>query len=155
MTRLEFLQEIFKFFGKNDEDLLRTYDMALTTRDNIDWGKLYKKIITEAESRYLPAPKWFIGMFPSCIKYEQGQYRYDNGTGVLRLKDEKLKARTGYNRFYVFDMWHTTHTIDEIYNHFKAKYGSKFIDFKYYPEEFSIIGRKIFDHNMQQCGVIE
>lgn len=135
MTRLEFLQEIFKFFGKKDDDLLKTYDIALTTKDNIDWQKLYKKVITEAESRYLPAPKWFLGMMPSFIITEPGQYKYDDGTGVLKLKD----------RFYVFDMWHVTHTIDEIYNHYKNKYGESFISFKYYPPNFKVIGRKIFD----------
>ena len=155
MTRLEFLKEIFKFFAKNDEDLLKTYDIALTTRDNIDWEKLYKKVITEAESRYLPAPSWFIAKFPNCIKYEEGQYRFDNGTGVLLIKDDKLKQRTGHNRYYVYDMWHTTHTIDEICKNFKSKYGNQFISFKYYPEEFSIIGNKVFDHNMELCEVIE
>ena len=136
MTRLEFLQEIFKFFGKKDEDLLRTYDIALTTKDNIDWQKLYKKVITEAESRYLPAPKWFLGMMPSFIITEPGQYRYDAGQSVLRLTD----------RFYVFDMWHVTRTLEEIANHYKNKYGSSFVSFKYYPPEFTIMGRNIYHY---------
>lgn len=136
MTRLEFLQEIFKFFGKKDEDLLRTYDIALTTKDNIDWDKLYKKVITEVESRYLPAPKWFLGMMPSFIITEPGQYRYDDGQSVLRLTD----------RFYVFDMWHVTRTIEEIGNYYKNKYGRSFVSFKYYPPEFTIIGSNIYHY---------
>ena len=155
MTRLKFLQEVFKFFGKNDEDLLRTYDIALTTKENIDWDKLYKKVLTEAESRYLPAPSWFISKFPNCIKIDDGDYRYEGGIGVLLLKDEKLKKRTGHNRFYTFDFWHTTHTLEEIENNFKNKYGNKFISFKYYPAGYSVISNRIFDNNMQQCGVIE
>lgn len=134
MNRIEFLQEIFKFFGKKDEDLLRTYDIALTTKDDIDWQKLYKKVITEAESRYLPAPKWFLSMMPSFVITKPGQYRYDDGTGVLRLTD----------RFYVFDMWHVTHTIEQISNHYKNKYGSNFISFVYYPPEFTVMGRNIY-----------
>lgn len=135
MNREEFLRNIFSFFGKNDEDLLRTYDLALTTREQIDWDKLYKKVITEVVSRYLPAPSWFIAMFPCCPLKVDGQYKYDSGTGVLRLKD----------RFYVFDMWHTTHTTEEISRNFKNKYEGNFISFKYYPENFKIIGRNIFD----------
>lgn len=134
MTRIEFLKEIFKFFGKNDEELLKAYDMALTTKDKIDWDKLYKKVITSVESRYLPAPKWFISLLPNYIIQDEGQYRYDDGQSVLRLTD----------RFYVFDMWHVTRTIEEIANHYKNKYGSSFVSFKYYPPEFTIIGRNIY-----------
>lgn len=136
MTRLEFLREIFNFFGKKDEDLLRAYDIALTTKNNIDWQGLYKKVITEAESRYLPAPKWFLSMMPSFVITNPGQYRYEDGQSVLRLTD----------RFYVFDMWHVTRTIEEIANHYKNKYGSSFVSFKYYPPEFTIMGRNIYHY---------
>jgi hypothetical protein len=136
LTRLEFLREIFKFFGKNDEELLKAYDMALTTKDKIDWDKLYKKVITSVESRYLPAPKWFISLLPNYIIQDKGQYRYDDGQSVLRLTD----------RFYVFDMWHVTRTIEEIANHYKNKYGSNFVSFKYYPPEFTIMGRNIYHY---------
>jgi hypothetical protein len=130
------LKEIFKFFGKNDEELLKAYDMALTTKDKIDWDKLYKKVITSVESRYLPAPKWFISLLPNYIIQDKGQYRYDDGQSVLRLTD----------RFYVFDMWHVTRTIEEIANHYKNKYGSSFVSFKYYPPEFTIMGRNIYHY---------
>lgn len=155
MTRLEFLRRIFSFFGKNDEELLKTYDVALTTRQSIDWDKLYKKVLTEAESRYLPPPKWFIGMFPSCVKLDEGCYTFDSGTGVLTLKDEKRKKHTGHNRFYVFDMWHTTHTLKEIIDNFKNQYGKSFMSFRVYPAGYSVINNRIYDNNMQQCGVIE
>jgi hypothetical protein len=136
LTRIEFLKEIFKFFGKNDEELLKAYDMALTTKDKIDWDKLYKKVITSVESRYLPAPKWFISLLPNYIIQDKGQYRYDDGQSVLRLTD----------RFYVFDMWHVTRTIEEIANHYKNKYGSSFVSFKYYQPEFTIMGRNIYHY---------
>lgn len=136
MTRIEFLKEIFKFFGKNDEELLKAYDMALTTKDKIDWDKLYKKVITSVESRYLPAPKWFISLLPNYIIQDEGQYRYDDGQSVLRLKD----------RFYVFDMWHVNKTLEEIERHYKNKYGSSFVSFKYYPPEFTIMGRNIYHY---------
>lgn len=144
MTRLEFLQEIFKFFGKKDDELLKTYDIALTTRDNIDWQKLYKKVITEAESRYLPAPKWFLGMMPSFIITELGQYKYDNGNIVYVLRDDARKKRTGHHLFYTVPLWHETRTISEIEKLYRQKYGERLLSFKYYPENYRIIGNKIY-----------
>lgn len=136
MTRIEFLKEIFKFFGKNDEELLKAYDMALTTKDKIDWDKLYKKVITSVESRYLPAPKWFISLLPSYVVYDEGQYKYSGGTGVLKLT----------YRFYTYPMDMAEHTISEYFDNFKKKYGSSFVSFKYYPPEFTIMGRNIYHY---------
>lgn len=134
MNREEFLRKVFNFFGKNDENLLKTYEIALTTKEQTDWDKLFNKVITEAESRYLPAPKWFIEKMPLCRLEQVGQYKYDSGTSVLKLKD----------RFYTYDMWHVTHTLEEIERNFKKKYGDNFVSFKYYPDEYTIIGNKIY-----------
>lgn len=62
MTRLDFLNSIFIFFKvkEDDQELKNIYQDALTTKKTIDWFKMYKSVITTAESRYLPAPKWFI-----------------------------------------------------------------------------------------------
>jgi hypothetical protein len=43
-------------------------------------------------------------------------------------------------------MWHVTRTIEEIANHYKNKYGSSFVSFKYYPPEFTIMGRNIYHY---------
>ena len=59
MLRSDFIDEIFTFFKCKDNDLKRAYDLAFTVKEPIDWDKLYRIVINEAESRYLPAPKWF------------------------------------------------------------------------------------------------
>lgn len=62
MTRLDFLNSIFIFFKVKEEntELKNIYQDALTTKKTIDWFKMYKSVITTAESRYLPPAKWFI-----------------------------------------------------------------------------------------------
>lgn len=144
MTRLEFLQEIFKFFGKKDEDLLRAYDMALTTKDNIDWERLYKKVITEVESRYLPAPKWFIEKLPSYIIEDEQTYQNESGTGVLKL----------HSGTHIMDMWHNTLSITEINNNYKNHYGKNFISFTYYPPSYVFIGHKVFKEKIKPNGQV-
>lgn len=62
MSRLDFINSIFIFFKVKDDnqELKNIYQDALITTKTIDWFKMYKSVITTAESRYLPAPKWFI-----------------------------------------------------------------------------------------------
>lgn len=62
MTRDDFLTLIFSFFKVKDDDnqLKKIYDTALSTRKRINWESLYTNIIKTVETRYLPAPKWFI-----------------------------------------------------------------------------------------------
>lgn len=62
MTRNDFLTMVFSFFKVKDDnnELKKIYDMALSTRKHINWELLYTNIIKTVETRYLPAPKWFI-----------------------------------------------------------------------------------------------
>lgn len=62
MNREQFLDLIFKFFKARDEDkeLLKAYDLALSTKKQINWQGLYAHILQTTESRYLPAPKYFL-----------------------------------------------------------------------------------------------
>jgi hypothetical protein len=137
MERLDFIRKLFILYGKSTEkniDLIRDYDLALSEEQNIDWAKMLR-LVEKSDLNSLPNPKYLKSLFPKCKIEIDGQYKYDSGTGVLRLKD----------RFCVFDMWHTTHTIEEITRNFKNKYEGNFVSFKYYPENFKIIGRNIFD----------
>ena len=95
MNRTDFINEIFEFFSSKDS-LKKSYELALTTKDPIDWDKLYQMVITEAETRYLPAPKWFISKFPFCIKHENRTNPNDGKKVAVRLKD-------GY--VYEFVLW--------------------------------------------------
>lgn len=104
MNRSEFIDDIFEFFNSKDS-LKRSYDLALTTRQQIDWDKLYQMVITEAETRYLPTPKWFISKFPYCIKQEFRTHPNDGKKCVVLLKD-------GY--FYEFVLCNCNKTENEI-----------------------------------------
>lgn len=136
MERLEFIRKLFILYGKSTDkniDLIRDYDLALSEAQNIDWDKMLKQV-EKSELNSLPTPKWLKALFPKCQKEYEGQYKYDSGTSVLKLKD----------RFYTYDMWHVTHTLEEIERNFKKKYGDNFVSFKYYPDEYTIIGNKIY-----------
>ena len=143
MDRLQFLEKIFLFYGKEqnpkNRELLKDYDLALTTSKNIDWDKLYNKTIKETETKYLPMPKWFIAKFDDCIKVDEQDIKFDGGTGILKLR----------YTFYTFDMSGCTHTFEEIIRKFKEKYKDSFVSFKYYPVEYKIINNRIFDKDMQ------
>lgn len=144
MTRLEFLQEIFKFFGKKDEDLLKTYDIALSTKNKIDWQRLYERIIKEVESRYLPAPKWFIEKLPSYIIEDEQTYQNESGTGVLKL----------HSGTYIMDMWHNTLSVSEINKNYREHYGKNFISFTYYPPSFVFVGYKVYKEKIKPNGQV-
>ena len=149
MERLDFIRKLFMLYGKSTDkniDLIKDYDLVLSEEQNIDWAKMLR-LVEKSDINSLPSPKYLKSLFPKCRIEIEGQYQYDEGTGVLKLKD----------RFYVFDMWHNTHTIDEIYNHYKKKYGKNFVSFKYYPPEFFISGNKVFDTRKgfsEPCEVI-
>ena len=87
MTRSEFITEIFAFFRCKDEALKKAYDLAFTVNYQVDWHKLYTIVVNDAESRYLPAPKWFKAKFPLCIKREYITSPNDGKKVVVRLKD--------------------------------------------------------------------
>lgn len=136
MERLEFIRHLFMLYGKSTEkniDLIRDYDVVLSEEQNIDWDKMLR-LVEKSDLNSLPSPKYLKNLFPKCKQEFEGQYRYDSGKAVLKLKD----------RFYDIDMWHVTSTLEEIANNYKNKYGSSFVSFKYYPEDFIIMGRKIY-----------
>lgn len=158
MERLDFIRKLFSSYGKSTEkniDLIKEYDSQLSEYRYVDWDKMYR-LVDNSDIKNLPDPRTLRHDFiPKCQKQIEGQYRYDNGNIVIVLKDDARKKRTGHNMFYVIPLWHETRTLEEIENLYKRKYGNSLLGFTYYPEEYSIIDNRIFDVNMQQCGVIE
>ena len=79
MDRREFLNMIFSFFNVKDEEqtLYKSYDLALSKINNVDWDKLYIKTLENVSSRYLPAPKFFLDLMPCCIKREFNESKND------------------------------------------------------------------------------
>ena len=105
MQRSEFIDEIFSFFKCKDEDLKRAYDLAFTVKESIDWDKLYKIVINEAESRYLPVPKWFKDFFPRCIKTSANFYENDG----LKIK---ITLNDGYS--YEYETFQNNLSLEEL-----------------------------------------
>lgn len=114
MNRITFLDLIFSFFKVKDEDnsLKQSYDMALTTRKNIDWQAMYMNVIKTAESRYLPAPKWFLAKMKCFEIYEQGHldgkkvrvfYKSGRITEYIILSDIETKLSNLISKFKALD----------------------------------------------------
>lgn len=88
MTRLDFINSIFIFFKVKDDnqELKNIYQDALMTTKTINWFKMYKSIISTVESRYLPAPKYFIEKMKNfeiipvgSLDYHKVKVIYKNG----------------------------------------------------------------------------
>ena len=114
MNRITFLDLIFSFFKVKDDDnsLKQSYDMALTTRKNIDWQAMYMNVIKTAESRYLPAPKWFLAKMKYFEIYEQGYldgkkirvfYKSGRITEYIIVSDIETKLSNLISRFKDLD----------------------------------------------------
>lgn len=150
MTRIEFLERIFDFFGKNIEknaQLLKDYDLALTTPKRVDWLKLYNKTITESETKYLPMPKWFIAKFDTCLlPADAGTYKINGGTGILKLAyRNKITGEITKRMTYEFDMSSCPYTLAEIKAKFRGRYKQAYEDFVYYPAYYKVVGNTVID----------
>lgn len=152
MERLDFIRKLFILYGKSTEksiDLIRDYDLALSEEQNIDWDRMLR-LVEKSDLNSLPNPKYLKSLFPKCKIEIEGQYKYKGGNAVLTLKRENKP-----NLFYVFPMDFAEHTIEEYYNKYRQKYGYSFLDFKYYPPNFEIIGRKIYDTSTEPMQLYE
>lgn len=151
MDRLQFLEKVFLFYGKElnakNRELLKDYDQALTTLKRVDWLKLYNKTVTESETRYLPMPKWFIAKFDTCLLPEDvGTYKINGGTGVLKFayKDKETGEITK-RMTYEYDMSSCPYTLAEIKAKFRAKFKEAYEDFVYYPVYYKVVGNTVID----------
>ena len=151
MDRLQFLEKVFLFYGKElnakNRELLKDYDLALTTPKRVDWLKLYNKTVTESETRYLPMPKWFIAKFDTCLLPEDaGTYKINGGTGVLKLAyKDKETGKITKRMTYEYDMSSCPYTLAEIKAKFRAKFKEAYEDFVYYPAYYKIVGNTVID----------
>lgn len=125
MQRSEFIDEMFSFFKCKDEDLKRAYDLAFTVKESIDWDKLYKIVINEAESRYLPVPKWFKDFFPRCIITSSNFYENDGLKVRVTLTD-------GYS--YEYETFQNNLSLEELKQKFMNKFKDSFSSMNVYWE---------------------
>lgn len=115
MQRTEFIDEIFSFFRCTNDELKKAYDLAFSVKESIDWDKLYRIVLDEAETRYLPAPKWFKERFYRC--YKQDNYNLYNNDGVKVI----VTLNDGYK--YDFELWHCSLSFNEIRQKLKQKFS--------------------------------
>lgn len=115
MQRSDFIDEVFTFFRCTNEELKKAYDLAFSVRENIDWDKLYRLVINEAETRYLPTPKWFKDKFYMCIKQEGFNYHENNNTKVF------VELLDGYT--YEFELFNCTLPRAEIMRGLNRKFS--------------------------------
>jgi hypothetical protein len=123
MERKEFIDQVFTFFKNNDEELKKAYDLAFTVKENIDWDKLYRIVLKEAETRYLPAPKWFVDKFYRCNKIDNFNFANNQQMKVIVTLQDDYQ--------YEYDMEGCTLSQKEIIDGFNKRFkgGVKNIQF--------------------------
>ena len=134
MDRIDFLTEVFKFFGKDvtkNKELLTQYDMALSTKEPIDWFKLYNIVLKETETRNLPTPKWFRDRYYRCQKVEEGVYGTPDSVRVrMALKSDKYGVEIREAETY-----HISYTLEEMKQYKLRQYRDKFISFSWWDDD--------------------
>lgn len=134
MDRIDFITDVFKFFGKDvikNKELLTQYDLALSTKEPIDWYKLYGIVLKEAETRVLPTPKWFRDKFERCYKVEEGEYGTPDGTRIRMI----LKHPTKGLDIREAETYHISYTLEQMKNYKQKQYGDKFISFSWWDDD--------------------
>lgn len=130
MNRREFIDEVFTFFKCKDEDLKRSYDLAFTVKDAINWSKLYQIVINEAETRYLPAPKWFKDFFSRCVVYDGGA---TNDGIKIRVFVKHRNLPDGYP--YYYETFNNSASLEKLKQNKIKEFGSKFIQMQVFNED--------------------
>lgn len=93
MERKDFIHTVFSFFNVKDEDQtkFRAYDLALSSGRDIDWGKLYMKVINEVPTRTLPMPKYFAQFFNECKKISVTTGQHDGKLLLVFFNDGQVR----------------------------------------------------------------
>lgn len=140
--RREFIHYIFEFFGKEETDnLVSTYDLALTTKYPVDWEAFYADVIKTTEKRALPMPKYFTEKIAQFKKI----------TATVRQEDEsiiKVILKNGQSYcFTVYNAGNCSSLKDIKRRYAKNKGGEIDLEIKKiirYPKETTFVGDNIF-----------
>ena len=144
MTRMDFIIKIFKFYNISDDnnELKRTYDMALSVQYPVDWNALYVHIIKTSEKKVLPLPKYFVDKLSQYKKRTQTE-----------IADEGCTIRVTLDNGYYYDFtvvsFDTQTTVENIKKRFTYKDSAgttktKIKKIVYYPKGITFIGDTIF-----------
>lgn len=95
--RREFIQHIFAFFKiESTDNLVSTYDLALTTKYPVDWEAFYEEIVKTTEKRILPMPKYFSDRI--------GRFKKQISTGVHVEKGRPVRIYLKNGTYYDFEV---------------------------------------------------
>lgn len=133
MIRREFIEKVFTLFRKkaeNNEELVRVYDEALSTKKAVDWDKLYKLTVMEAETTNLPMPQWFTSKFDMCLK----DVDYATADGLqIRVLIKDRKHPEGYP--YDFETYRNTLSFEELKQKAMNKWKEQFLSMQTFDED--------------------
>lgn len=142
--RREFIHYIFEFFRtESTENLVSTYDLALTTKFPVDWEAFYQDIIINAEKRVLPMPKFLADKVSQFKKITTSEARLDEECII------RIVLKNGQYRDYTVSNMVDCSSLDSVKKRFISKDENNRIknDIKKiirYPKETTLIGDKVF-----------
>ena len=126
MERLEFIEKVFTLFRvnpDNNRDLILIYDDAFSTRKPVDWDKLYKMVISEAEGG-LPKPAFFTSKFDMCLK----QSDYTTADGIK----SRINLKDGYK--YDYETYQNSLSFEEIKQRAMRRFKGEFANMQMFDE---------------------
>lgn len=142
--RRDFIHYIFEFFGKEEKDnLVTTYDIALTTKYPVDWEAFYEDVIKSVDKRALPMPKFFSDKVSQFKKLVQQEARLDNESII------RVELKNGYCYDFTVNNYVDCRSLSEIRKRFEYKDENKKIKSNIkkitrYPKETTLMGDKVF-----------
>ena len=149
--RRDFIHYIFEFFRIEESDnLVSTYDIALTTKYPVDWNAFYEDVIKNVEKRVLPMPKFFSDRVAQFKKIVQQEARLDNESII------RVTLKNGFEYDFVVNNYIGCKSLKEIKKRFEYKDSNNKIknDIKKivrYPKETTLIGDNVhFNINIRK-----
>jgi hypothetical protein len=147
--RRDFIHYIFEFFGKEEkENLVTTYDIALTTKYPVDWEAFYEEVIKSFDKRVLPMPKYFSDKVVQFKKIVQQEARLNNESII------RVELKNGYCYDFTVNNYVDCRSLSEIRKRFEYKDENKktkneIKKITRYPKETTLIGKNvIFNVNL-------
>lgn len=142
--RRDFIHYIFEFFRiEESENLVSTYDIALTTKYPVDWNAFYEDVIKNVEKRVLPMPKFFSDKVAQFKKIVQQEARLNNESII------RVELKNGYCYDFTVNNYVDCRSLSEIRKRFEYKDENKktknqIKKITRYPKETTLMGNEVF-----------
>ena len=142
--RRDFIHYIFEFFRIEESDnLVSTYDIALTTKYPVDWNAFYEDVIKNVEKRVLPMPKFFADKVAQFKKMPTVETRLFNESII------RVILKNGIYYDFTVNNYVKCSSLKDVKKRFEKKdeNGKVKSDIKkiiQYPKETTLIGDNVF-----------